>query len=416
MTNIVVWSAFSTSAETVAARFPDDRVLAIGDEKGLAAAVDAEVAFSGNNPRRVRQLLDATPKLRWYHTVSAGVENMPLPELAQRGIVLTNNSGSYDIQIAEHLMAFVFAASRQLHRYRDSQRAREWKEQPHQELRDATMVVYGMGSIGGEIARLASAIGMRVIGVRRKGGSRASGVDRVVAAEQLAEVVGEADYLAIAAPLTPATRGAVSREVISRMRPTAWIMNIARGGIVDEPAMIEALQAKRIGGAALDVFTTEPLPKDSPLWMLDNVGVEEPSRRARAYVPRALCDAGRPRDDADSDLRIDGGDDLHAPRYLRPGRRGDRARAVLRELRAGRRDLGRDADLRAASASLLRIRRGRARPRVRLAHEGHHRQHTEQSDRPCVHPGRARNDRAALPRARRHRGHRRDLRAHPLRR
>ena len=110
MTNIVVWSAFSTSPETVAARFPDDRVLAIGDEKGLAAAADAEVAFSGNNPRRVRQLLDATPKLRWYHTVSAGVENMPLPELAQRGIVLTNNSGSYDIQIAEHLMAFVFAA------------------------------------------------------------------------------------------------------------------------------------------------------------------------------------------------------------------------------------------------------------------------------------------------------------------
>src|SRR5881392_3800352 len=187
MTNIVVWSAFSTSPETVAARFPDDRVLAIGDEKGLAAAVDAEVAFSGNNPRRVRQLLDATPKLRWYHTVSAGVENMPLPELAQRGIVLTNNSGSYDIQIAEHLMAFVFAASRQLHRYRDSQREREWKGQPHQELRDATIVVYGMGSIGGEIARLASAIGMRVIGVRRRP-TPETGVSRVVAADLLAEV------------------------------------------------------------------------------------------------------------------------------------------------------------------------------------------------------------------------------------
>src|SRR5439155_400 len=83
-------------------------------------------------------------------------ENMPLPELAQRGIVLTNNSGSYDIQIAEHLLAFVFAASRQLHRYRDSQRMSEWKDQPHQELRDATIVVYGMGSIGGEIGRLAS--------------------------------------------------------------------------------------------------------------------------------------------------------------------------------------------------------------------------------------------------------------------
>jgi len=271
VTNIVVWSAFSTSPETVRARFPEDRVVAITDEKELHAAADAEVAFSGNNPRRARQLLDATPKLRWYHTVSAGVDNLPLPELAQRGIVLTNNSGSYDIQIAEHLLAFVFAASRQLHRYRDNQRAREWKEEQHRELRDATIVVYGMGSIGGEIARLAGAVGMRVIGVRRKAGPSEPGVDRVVAADRLAEVVGEADYLAIAAPLTSATRGAISRDVISRMKPTAWIVNIARGAIVDEPAMIEALQANRIGGAALDVFTTEPLPKESPLWALENV-------------------------------------------------------------------------------------------------------------------------------------------------
>jgi phosphoglycerate dehydrogenase-like enzyme len=271
VTNIVVWSAFSTSPEAVRARFPEDRVVAIADEKGLAAAADAEVAFSGNNPRRVRQLLDATPKLRWYHTVSAGVENMPLPELAERGIVLTNNSGSYDIQIAEHLMAFVFAASRQLHRYRDNQRATEWKEQLHQELRDATIVVYGMGSIGSEIARLASAVGMRVIGVRRNAGTAEPGIDRVVAADRLAEVVGEADYLAIAAPLTSATRGAISRAVISRMKPTAWIMNIARGAIVDETALIEALEAKRIAGAALDVFTTEPLPRESRLWALENV-------------------------------------------------------------------------------------------------------------------------------------------------
>ena len=273
MTNILIWLALSRSPERVTARFPEDRVLAIADEKGLAAAAETEVAFSGNNPRRVRQLLDATPKLRWYHSISAGVENMPLSDLAARGITLTNNSGSYDIQIAEHLMAFVFAASRQLHRYRDSQRASEWDEREHQELRGATMVVYGMGSIGGEIARLASAIGMRVIGVRRTTGSSEPGIeiDRVVTSDRLVDVVGEADYLAIAAPLTSATRGAISREVISRMKTTAWIVNIARGAIVDEPAMIEALQAKRIGGAALDVFTTEPLPKESPLWKLENV-------------------------------------------------------------------------------------------------------------------------------------------------
>jgi phosphoglycerate dehydrogenase-like enzyme len=271
VTNIVVWSAMSTSPELVAARFPDDRVIAITDEKGLPTAADSEVAFSGNNPRRVRQLLDATPKLRWYHTVSAGVDTMPLRDFAKRGIVLTNNSGSYDIQIAEHMLAFVFAASRRLHRYRDYQHSSEWKEVEHEELRDATVVVFGMGSIGGEIARLAAAVGMRVIGVRRKAGPPGPGIDRVVAADRLADVVGEADYLAIAAPLTEETRGAISREVISRMKPTAWIMNIARGAIVDEPAMIEALQAKRIGGAALDVFATEPLPADSPLWSLENV-------------------------------------------------------------------------------------------------------------------------------------------------
>jgi phosphoglycerate dehydrogenase-like enzyme len=271
VTSIVVWSAFTTSPETVVAHFPDDQVIAITDEKGLGVAADAEVALSGNNPRRVRQLLDATPKLRWYHTVSAGVENMPLEEIAKRGILLTNNSGSYDIQIAEHLMAFVFAASRQLHRYRDHQRDREWKDERHQELREATMVVYGMGSIGGEVARLASAVGMRVIGVRRSESPPGPGISRVVAADRLAEVVGEADYLAITAPLTPATRGAVSGEVIARMKPTAWIVNIARGAIVDEPAMIEALRNKRIGGAALDVFTTEPLPPDSPLWGFEDV-------------------------------------------------------------------------------------------------------------------------------------------------
>ena len=253
----------------MAAQFPDDRIIAVGDERGLGVAADAEVAFSGNNPRHVRQLLDATPHLRWYHTVSAGVENMPLAELAERGIVLTNNSGSYDVQIAEHLMAFVFAASRKLHLYRDSQRTREWRDQDHVELRDATMVIYGMGSIGGEAARLAKCVGMRVIGVRRRPAPQA-GVT-VLGADRLAEVAHEADYLAITAPLTPETRGAISKEIIARLKPTAWVMNIARGAIIDEPALIDALREGRIAGAALDVFATEPLPPDSPLWSLENV-------------------------------------------------------------------------------------------------------------------------------------------------
>ena len=265
-----MFGAFRTRPETVSERFPDDRIIPIADESALAAAAAAEVALSGNNPRRVQMLLEATPKLRWYHTVSAGVENMPLSEMSRRGIVLTNNSGSYDVQIAEHVLMFVFAASRRLQLYRDRQVRHEWKDHDHQELRDATIVVYGMGSIGTEVARLASAVGMRVIGVRRRAAPQ-EGASRVVAPEGLADVAAEADYLAITAPLTPATRGAVSREVIARLKPTAWIVNIARGAIVDEVALIEALRARKIAGAALDVFATEPLPTDSPLWSMENV-------------------------------------------------------------------------------------------------------------------------------------------------
>jgi phosphoglycerate dehydrogenase-like enzyme len=156
-------------------------------------------------------------------------------------------------------MAFMHAAAKSLHRYRDNQTGRRWQDQPQRELRGATVVVYGMGSIGGEVARLAGAAGMRVVGTRRTSGP------------SLESVIGEADYLAITAPLTSATRGAVSREIIARMKPTSWIVNIARGAIVDEDAMIEALRERRIAGAALDVFRTEPLPPDSPLWSLENV-------------------------------------------------------------------------------------------------------------------------------------------------
>jgi phosphoglycerate dehydrogenase-like enzyme len=132
------------------------------------------------------------------------------------------------------------------------------------------MVVFGAGSIGGEVVRLAAAVGLRVIAVRRSGGA-VPGAARVVTPDRLADVVAEADYLVVAAPLTSATRGAISRELIARLRPSAWIINIARGAIIDEPALIDALAAGRIGGAALDTFAREPLPADSPLWTLPNV-------------------------------------------------------------------------------------------------------------------------------------------------
>jgi phosphoglycerate dehydrogenase-like enzyme len=164
----------------------------------------------------------------------------------------------------------VFGAAKQLHLYRDQQTRREWKDQDHHELRGETVVVFGAGSIGAEVVRLASAIGLRTIAVRRTGGP-VLGASRVVTPDKLAAVASEADYLVIAAPLTPATRGAVSREVLAAMKPSAWIINIARGAIVDEPALIDALAAGKLGGAALDTFAKEPLPADSPLWAMPNV-------------------------------------------------------------------------------------------------------------------------------------------------
>jgi phosphoglycerate dehydrogenase-like enzyme len=265
-------------------QLPGEDVVAPKDESELSKAADAECAIGTNNGARVRKLLDAAPKLRWYHSVGAGVEDLiGVREFRDRGITLTNNSGPYDIQIAEHALAFILAGAKRLHLYRDQQTRRNWKDHRQDELRGSTLVVYGIGSIGAEIARLGAALGMRVVGVRRRV-EPVPGIERIVRPEQLAEVAADADYLAIAAPLTPATRGAVSRDVIGRMKTTAWIVNIARGAIVDEDALVDALREGRLGGAGLDAFSTEPLPADHPLWALENVMISPHSSNSSPRV------------------------------------------------------------------------------------------------------------------------------------
>jgi phosphoglycerate dehydrogenase-like enzyme len=266
--------ASAPSADMLRAALPDDRILAVqGEELGPAAEADA--AFGGFGPERLRAVLAGSPKLRWVHTFSAGVDRH-IPELAHyERVVLTNNSGAYDVPIAEHVIAMIFAAAKRVPEHLAAQQRHEWqRETPHAEVRAATLVILGMGSIGSELARLASGVGMRVIGVRRDASRRdpntPEDVDRIVSTDRFAEVVPEADYLAVTAALTPQTRGLVSAEILRALKPTAWIINIARGPIVDEAALAAALQEKRIGGAALDVFETEPLPAASPLWSLDN--------------------------------------------------------------------------------------------------------------------------------------------------
>lgn len=274
MTTIAVLGWFPSMPDDLERAVPDDRVVRFERRGPFDAAADIEVALGAPAPDLIRNFLANAPRLRWLHTMSAGVERLFIPEIVGRpGFTLTNNSGAYDVPIAEFVLGVMLAAAKRLPDHQRAQAVAHWgREQPHMELRGATVVVLGLGSIGGEVARLASAFGMRVIGVRRRLDLPAvPHVADVVAPERLADVVGEADFLAVTAPLTPATRGLVSRDVIARMKPSAWIVNIARGAIVDEPALLEALTAGRIGGAAIDAWWSEPLPPESEWWKVPNV-------------------------------------------------------------------------------------------------------------------------------------------------
>jgi phosphoglycerate dehydrogenase-like enzyme len=271
VTRAALLQGFGDISRDLSAVLSEEDLVVLTRGGDLSPAADVEIAFGTNNGERVSEFLGTAKKVRWYHSLGAGVENLVgLPAFRERRIVLTNNSGAMDIPIGEHVIAMMLAAAKRLYLYRDQQRDGEWKEHPQQELRGATLVVFGLGSIGAEAARLAAALGMRVIGVRRSN-TPVPGVERIVTPEKLGDAVAEADYVAVCAPLTHATRGAVSREVIARMKPSAWIVNIARGAIVDEAALAEALQGRLIGGAALDALTVEPLPRESPLWALENV-------------------------------------------------------------------------------------------------------------------------------------------------
>jgi len=253
---------------------PGDRVVKMDRGGPFDEAADVEVALGAPAIDVITEFLARAPRLRWLHTVSAGVERLMIPDITERpGLTLTNNSGSYDIPIAEFVMGAILSAAKHLPDYQRAQEQGHWdKDREHTELRDATVVILGVGSIGGEVARLASAFGMRVVGVRRRtGGAPLPGVDEIVPPERLGDAVSDADFLAVTAPLTAETRGLVSREVIARMKPSAWIVNIARGAICDEPALLEALKEKRIAGAAIDAWWTEPLPSGSEWWSLPNV-------------------------------------------------------------------------------------------------------------------------------------------------
>jgi phosphoglycerate dehydrogenase-like enzyme len=211
--------------------------------------------------------------LRWYQQWGAGTDWLiQHPDIARKNFLLTNASGVHSIPISEHILALMLAFSRRLPAAIRAQIERKWlPAEDAGELAGKKVLLIGVGAIGKQTARLAFALGMQVTGVRRRPGELIPGIETMVGAEQLLEVLPDADFVILTIPLTAETKHIIDRDAIDAMKPGAYVINIGRGGTVNETALIEALKSGKIAGAGLDVFEEEPLPAHSPLWAMENV-------------------------------------------------------------------------------------------------------------------------------------------------
>jgi len=209
----------------------------------------------------------------WVHCIRAGYDEFNLDAYEREGVILTNSNGIHGTSVGETVTGFVLSFARRLHRYRDRQASRLWKREPQDvpfTLAGETICVVGLGTLGQGIATRASGLEMNVVGVRRSG-AETPGVKDVFTPDRLESAVEDARFVAIATPLTDETEGLIDRAVFEAMREDAYLINVARGPVVDESALIEALERESIAGAGLDVFETEPLAETSPLWDFENV-------------------------------------------------------------------------------------------------------------------------------------------------
>jgi phosphoglycerate dehydrogenase-like enzyme len=218
------------------------------------------------------------PALRWVHSAAAGVGGSLFPEMIESELVLTNSAGVHAEPIADTVLAMILYFTRGLDFALAAQARREWDKSPFEaadtpvrEVGGGTLGVIGYGGIGRAVARRGSALGMEVLALKRTPGHTPAGIQLLFGPDGLAELLERSDVVAVCLPETSATRGLLGAEELARMRREAVLINVARGGVVDEEALVAALRARRIRGAGLDVFREEPLPADSPFWSLPNV-------------------------------------------------------------------------------------------------------------------------------------------------
>ena len=287
------WCIPEHEVERLRNEFPEHTfVRTDNDADTLAAITDAEVAFSS---RITPAHFGAAWRLRWIHSPAAGVGAMLFPEMVTSPIVMTNSRGNSSNTIAEHVIAVTLALLRDLPLAMRRQAEREWAQNEFdagasiRTLRDARVLVVGVGSIGAETARLAAAFGADVVGIRRRPDLAAvPGVSSTRPPEALLEELPHADVVVLAAPQTADTWHMIGDRELAAMKADAVLVNVSRGKLIDEAALLRALQERRLRGAALDVFAHEPLDKTSPLWSLPNVLVTpHVSGFHRGYWPEA---------------------------------------------------------------------------------------------------------------------------------
>lgn len=231
------------------------------------AVGEAEILYAWKFPP---QLYAKAQRLKWLQAMGAGVDWAIVPELPP-GVILTRAPGVFGPWMAEYVIGWCSWVTQRVETYRAAQRQRRWLDHVLPvRLLGKTLAIVGLGDIGRDVARAARAFGMRVLAVSRRG-RLVREAERVYPVGQMARALRQADFVVVLLPLTPETHGIIGADAFAAMKPTAWLVNIARGAVVNEAALLEALEQRRIAGAILDVFATEPLPPHHPLWRMDNV-------------------------------------------------------------------------------------------------------------------------------------------------
>jgi D-2-hydroxyacid dehydrogenase (NADP+) len=253
----------------------------------LSEIQDAEILLAG---RFNREMFAAARKLRWVQSVAAGVDRFLFDAFVASDVVLTNARGIHPPQVSDHTLALILAFSRRLNKFARAQLERKWLRLECDELQGRVIGVIGLGAIGREIARKAKCFGMKVLALDKNLAVPPSSVDELLKPTDLLTLLKQSDFVVLSVPLTKETEGLIGQRELAAMKKDGILINVSRGRIVQEQALVNALKERRIGGAGLDVFEEEPLPPESELWTMENVIITPHVAGSTPYYWSRVCD------------------------------------------------------------------------------------------------------------------------------